>query len=233
MRFDVSTTAGLCASALTVPISGIVIWKSESTSSRNASNSSSARSISSIRRTTFSCRLDRLEQRPPDEELRPEQLLLGHRAFLRRADVEQLARVVPLVDGVRDVEALVALEPDQPRAEDARQRLRRLRLPHARLALEQQRLLEREREVERGREAAVRQVARLLEAALELVDRGEAHVPTVREHRARARVAPRDSRLRPEGVVLLPRVERVQPRDDLHPDSLRAGAASRPGRPCR
>jgi hypothetical protein len=39
---------------VTVPISGIVIWKSESTSSRNASNSSSARSISSIRSTTGS-----------------------------------------------------------------------------------------------------------------------------------------------------------------------------------
>ena len=126
-------------------------------------------------------RLDRLEQRPPDEELRPEQLLLGHRAFLRRADVEQLPGVVPLVDGVRDVEALVALEPDQPRAEAARQRLRRLGLPHARLALEQQRLLEREREVERGREAAVREVARVPEAAFELVDRTERHLSTVRE----------------------------------------------------
>ena len=163
MRFDVSTTAGLCASALIVPISGIVIWKSESTSSRNASNSSSARSISSISKTTFSGRLDRLEQRPPDEELRPEQLLLRHRAFLCRADVEQLARVVPLVDGVRDVEALVALKPDQPRAEDARECLGRLRLPDARLALEQQRLLERQREEERGRETAVGEVARALE----------------------------------------------------------------------
>jgi hypothetical protein len=37
-----------------VPISGIVIWKSESTSSRKASNSSSARSISSMSRTTGS-----------------------------------------------------------------------------------------------------------------------------------------------------------------------------------
>ena len=34
-----------------VPISGIVTWKSESTSRRKASNSSSARSISSIRST--------------------------------------------------------------------------------------------------------------------------------------------------------------------------------------
>ena len=58
--------------------------------------------------------LDRLEQRPPDQELRPEQLLLGDGALLRRPDVQKLPRVVPLVDGVRDVEPFVALEPDQP-----------------------------------------------------------------------------------------------------------------------
>ncbi len=37
--------------AFTTPISGIVTWKSERISSRNASNGSSARSISSIKRT--------------------------------------------------------------------------------------------------------------------------------------------------------------------------------------
>jgi len=36
---------------LIVPISGMVTWKSESTSRRKASNSSSARSISSMRST--------------------------------------------------------------------------------------------------------------------------------------------------------------------------------------
>ena len=113
VRFEVRITLGRRAAAI-VPISGIVIWKSESTSSRKASNSSSARSISSIRSTTGSGALDRLEQRPADQELGPEELLLVHRPLLRRADVQQLARVVPLVDGVRDVEPLVALEPDQP-----------------------------------------------------------------------------------------------------------------------
>jgi hypothetical protein len=47
---EVSTTTGRLV-ALIVPISGIVTWKSERISSRNASNSSSARSISSIRST--------------------------------------------------------------------------------------------------------------------------------------------------------------------------------------
>src|SRR5438445_1126369 len=49
--FDVSTTSGMCL-ALTVPSSGTETWKSESTSSRNASNSGSALSISSMSSTT-------------------------------------------------------------------------------------------------------------------------------------------------------------------------------------
>ena len=53
VRFEVRITAGLRRARI-VPSSGIVIWKSESTSSRNASNSSSARSISSMSRTTGS-----------------------------------------------------------------------------------------------------------------------------------------------------------------------------------
>ena len=110
--------------------------------------------------------VDRLEQRPADQELGPEQLVLGDGAFLRRADVQQLARVVPFVDGMGDVEAFVALEPDQPGAGGNRERLGGLGLADAGLALEQQRLLEREREEERSREAAVGQVVGLLERRL-------------------------------------------------------------------
>ena len=47
---EVSTTSGALA-ALMVPISGMLIWKSDSTSSRNASNSSSARSSPSTSST--------------------------------------------------------------------------------------------------------------------------------------------------------------------------------------
>ena len=50
VRFEVMTTIGGC-SALTVPSSGIVTWKSASTSSRNASKASSVRSSSSISST--------------------------------------------------------------------------------------------------------------------------------------------------------------------------------------
>ena len=49
--FEVSTTSGMCL-ALTVPSSGTETWKSDSTSSRNASNSGSALSISSMSSTT-------------------------------------------------------------------------------------------------------------------------------------------------------------------------------------
>jgi hypothetical protein len=90
--------------------------------------------------------------------------------------VEQLARVVPLVDGVRDVEALVALETDQARAEDGGERLRGLGLPDAGLSLEEDGLLERQREVERGRQPPIGQVVRVAQAALEVVDRREVHV---------------------------------------------------------
>ena len=124
-------------------------------------------------------RVDRLEQRPADQELRAEELVLGDRSLLRGADVEELARVVPLVDGVRDVEALVALEPDQPGAERRRERLRGLGLPDTRLAFEQERLLEREREEQRRREPAIGQVVGVSERRLEVVDRAEAHARSV------------------------------------------------------
>ena len=117
--------------------------------------------------------VDRLEQRPADQELGPEELVLRHGALLRGADVQQLARVVPLVDGVRDVEALVALQPDQPGAGRDGERLGGLRLADARLALEQQRLLEREREEERRREAPVGQVVGRPKRRLEVVDGAE------------------------------------------------------------
>src|SRR5581483_10280411 len=91
-----------------------------------------------------------------------------------------------------DVEALVALQPDQPRVERRRERLRRLRLADARLALEQERLLQREREEERRREAAVWQVVRLAQRRLELLDRAKPHHRSVDdgvEPAARARAA--------------------------------------------
>jgi hypothetical protein len=73
--------------------------------------------------------------------------------------VQKLARVVPVIESVVEVDALVALEPDQPRPGRTGQRLRHLGLAHAGLPLEQQRLLQCGREIDGGREAAVREIA--------------------------------------------------------------------------
>jgi hypothetical protein len=73
--------------------------------------------------------------------------------------VQQLARVVPVVEGVVKVDALVALEADQARAGDPGECLGHLGLAHAGLALQQQRLLEGGREVHGSGEAPVGEVA--------------------------------------------------------------------------
>jgi hypothetical protein len=118
---------------------------------------------------------DRLQQRPADEEGRPEQLLLVDGALLRGADVQQLAGVVPLVDGVRDVEPLVALQADHAGARGARQRLGQLGLPDPRLALQQQRLLDRQRQEDGRREPPLGQIGLFEERVLQLADGLEAH----------------------------------------------------------
>ena len=72
---------GGCVATI-VPISGIVTLASASSSSRNASKSSSARSISSISSTAGRGPgvLERPQQRPADEVVRAEQILLAQRA---------------------------------------------------------------------------------------------------------------------------------------------------------
>jgi hypothetical protein len=60
----------------------------------------------------------RLEERPAEQEaLRVERLLLAG------AEVEELPRVVPVVERVVEVDAFVALEPDQVGARGSRERL--------------------------------------------------------------------------------------------------------------
>ena len=76
-------------------------------------------------------RLERLEERPLEEELGAEDVV-GRRAFhlaarLQEPDLQHLAGVVPLVDGRRDVQPLVALEPDEARVERLGERLGELR----------------------------------------------------------------------------------------------------------
>ena len=95
---------------------------------------------------------DRGEQRTLHQEVRPEQVLdvsLGV-GGVHRADRDQLPRVVPLVERLRGVDPLVALQADQPPAEQLREDLRDLGLADAGLTLEQQRLAEGQRQVDRG-----------------------------------------------------------------------------------
>jgi hypothetical protein len=119
--------------------------------------------------------LERLEQRATDQERRGEQLAhLG--PALGRAQRQQLTGVVPVVERVVDVDALVALQADQPRTGGARQRLGHLRLAHPRLALEQQRLLERGGEEHRRGQRLVGQVALCRERVPDAGDRVESRV---------------------------------------------------------
>ncbi len=100
------------------------------------------------------------QQRPLDEKRFGEQLLGGPNAIelvagLEEADLEELARVVPLVQGVADVEPLVTLEADEIGFERGRQGFRDFGLAHAGFAFEKQRPLELQREVDRHHEAAI------------------------------------------------------------------------------
>jgi hypothetical protein len=134
-----------------VPISGIVTWSSLRISRRKASNSGSARSTSSISRTT------RGEEGAGDEEALVEEGGLAPRHPVRRlgerrrpADVlchgvaeelrvEHLLGVVPLVERLRLVEPLVALEAEQRPPQRLGHRPGEVRLPDAGRALAEQR----------------------------------------------------------------------------------------------
>ena len=163
-----STTSG-GRTAVKRPSSGTVIWYSESTSSRYASNSSSARSISSMSSTGGGVAdvVDGLQQRSLEQEALVVQLLLeraGGEAErlaggLGGAQVQQLAAVVPVVHGLRDVDALVALQADQLAARPPAEHLGDLGLADAGLAFQQQRAAQRHREEHRRGEAVVGDVA--------------------------------------------------------------------------
>src|SRR5215211_2234170 len=106
-------------SAMTVPSSGIVTAKSERISRRNASNSSSERSTSSMSNT---------------------------------------GGIGPRVDGLVDVYALVALQADERRLEDAGEYFGDLGFADPRLAFQEQWPSELEGEEDRGGQPLVRQV---------------------------------------------------------------------------
>ena len=105
--------------------------------------------------------VDGVEERPAQQEFRSEHVLLGAHTVLALADqpdVEQLARVVPLVCGVRKVDALVALQTDEPGTEARGKRSRRLGLAHPGFAFEEQRLVDAHRHEDRRREAPIAEI---------------------------------------------------------------------------
>ena len=85
------------------------------------------------------------------------------------AQVEQLAGVVPLVHGLADVDALVALQADELAARPAGQHLGDLGLADTRLALEQERPAQPHREEDRRRKAVVGQVSVLAQRGRNVV----------------------------------------------------------------
>ena len=88
-------------------------------------------------------------------------------------DAEQLLLVVPLVQRLGLVEALVALEPDQPGAGDLGDRLGELGLADAGRSLDQDRLLEPVGEEDHTGDAGVREVVGAAETFGDVVDRFE------------------------------------------------------------
>ena len=169
VRFEVMTTIGGCA-ALTVPSSGMVTWKSASTSSRNASNASSLRSSSSISSTgapagsgSSACSSGRLIRKRSENTSCWMRVAVVLASGLGGADRDHLRGVVPLVDRGRDVETLVALQPDQPAAERRRQHLGDLGLADAGLAFEEDRPAHLQRQEQHGRERPVGEIIRAAE----------------------------------------------------------------------
>ncbi len=117
--------------------------------------------------------VDGVQQRPAQQELGAEDLPLRRPAVLaltEKTDVEQLPRVVPLVHGVREVDALVALQADEARVEHLGHDLGGLRLADAGLALDEERLFELQRQEDGRGETAVADVAALAQAPLDIVD---------------------------------------------------------------
>ena len=109
------------------------------------------------------------QQGPADEEALREQLVLDVLApCLGRPDVQQLARVVPFVDGLGGVDALVALQAQQLAAGPAREHLGHLGLADSGLALEEQWAVEPQGQEDGGGQALVGQVAVLGEGVADV-----------------------------------------------------------------
>ena len=204
MLFEVRITYG-GVFVVNVPTSGTDTWNSASVSSSTASSASSARSTSSISRTLGSSpRTDSSSGRGGEEPLGEEDALLRPDPLdglveVRRvrhdlADllaqdlgVEQLLAVVPLVQRLGLVLALVALQAQEPPPGDAGQRLGELGLADARGTLDEQRLVEAGDEEDGGGEAGVGDVALLGQRVDDLPRRSRTATTRAPQYRGGAR----------------------------------------------
>ena len=120
-------------------------------------------------------RFQRLQEWPLDEKATREHILAQllarpATAGLGHSNLDHLAGVVPLVDGGGDVQPLVTLQPDEAPPEGIGEHLCDLGLADARLALQEQRSLEPERQEHRGGKAPIRHVVAALEQLLYVFD---------------------------------------------------------------
>ena len=121
--------------------------------------------------------LQRLQQRPLDQKALGKHVVLQAGAVvlalgLGDADGDHLRGVIPLVDRGGDVEALVALQPDQPAAKRRRQHLGDLGLANAGLALEEDRPAHLKRQIKHRAERAVGEIFGLGQEVDGGIDRG-------------------------------------------------------------
>ena len=119
--------------------------------------------------------VDRVEQRPPQQEVRAEDSCSARTRSSPSPSSRMCSSwrgVVPLVRGVGEVDALVALQADEASAESRRKRAGRLRLADTRLTLEKERLVDPHRDKDRRGETAVAQVVVRAEQVDDRVDRG-------------------------------------------------------------
>ena len=119
--------------------------------------------------------LERLQERALMRKLSPKmscaEALALALAGLGQADFDHLARIVPLIDGRRHVQALVALEADEAACKRLGQHLGDLGLAHPGFAFEEERTAELERQIDGGGQAAVRDVAAAREERVGFLDR--------------------------------------------------------------
>src|SRR5581483_4437104 len=95
-----------------------------------------------------------------------------------RPQDQELTRIVPVIDRVMDIDPLVTLQPDQSSSRGGSECTSHLGLAHPGLTLQQQRLLERERQMHRQGQRPVGQVAlggQGLPDVLDLLDLLKAH----------------------------------------------------------